>query len=297
VSREPRSRMKNTIRVMEVAPQRKAPPQTSMARPGLPRTDLGPTALLVKLLRKVLLGCPQVEMSARSGVDADLISRYENGTILQPTPRNLDRLLSAAGFLDVKQPLLLIADQLSALLSPPPPNPPGDPLRLGELLQRTSQRLLQSDSRLLPGEYIPPNRRDLVTTALLARFLRAVLLGCSLGELARRTGIHRDVLSRYEAGRVRKPDPANLDRLLAEAQVLHLKEPLLRAMSGLSAVLSNQPQPATATVEPNRLSPGEVDAFLAFVTDLLHCTSLSLGLECEKFSPPVPGDGLDFREE
>ncbi|HEX5720206.1 MAG TPA: helix-turn-helix transcriptional regulator [Thermoanaerobaculia bacterium] len=269
-----------------------------MARPGLPRTDLGPTALLVKLLRKVLLGCPQVEMSARSGVDADLISRYENGTIRQPTSRNLDRLLSAAGVLDVKQPLLLTADHLSALLNPPPPSPPGDdPLRLGELLQRTSQRLLQSDSRLLTGEYIPPIRRDLVAVALLTRFLRAVLLDCSLGELSRRTGINRDVLSRYEAGRVRKPDPANLDRLLAEAQVLHLKEPLLRAMSDLSAVLSHQPQPAAATVEPNLLSPSQVDSFLAFATDLLHRTSLRLGLECEKFSPPVLEDGLDFREE
>ncbi len=265
-----------------------------MAHPGLPQTDLGPTALLVKLLRKVLLGCPQAEMSARSGVDADLISRYENGTILQPTPRNLDRLLSAAGVLDIKQPLLLTADHLSALLSPPPSPPGDDPLRIRELVQQTSRRLLQSDSRLLPGEYIPPIRRDLVAIALLARFLRAVLLGCSLGELSRRTGIHRDVLSRYEAGRVRKPDPANLDRLLAEAQVLHLKEPLLRAMSDLSAVLSRHPQPANAGA---LLTPGEADSLVAFAADLMRRTSIRLGLERDKFSLQVPEDGFDFREE
>jgi len=268
------------------------------------RNDLGPTALLVKLLRKVVLDLTQDELSARSGVSADLISRYENGTILRPTPRNLDRLLSAAGVLDLKQPLLLTAGQLSALLSPPAPSPapPGDdPLGIRELLRQTSQRqyLIQTqpDSRLLAGEYNSPDRSDLVATALLARFLRAVLLGCNLGELSRRTGIHRDVLSRYESGRVRQPDPANLDRLLAEARVLHLKEPLLRAMSDLSAVLSRHPRPAASAGEPILLSPDQVESFVTFAADLLRRTSLRLGLECEKFSLQEPEDGLDFLEE
>ena len=111
-----------------------------MAGDGLPRNDLGPAALLVKLLRKVLLDLTQGELSTRSGVDADLISRYENGTIRQPTARNLDRLLSAADVLDLKQPLLLAADHLSALLAPPSPSPAppaDDPLRIRELLQQT----------------------------------------------------------------------------------------------------------------------------------------------------------------
>ncbi|MFP5285092.1 MAG: helix-turn-helix domain-containing protein, partial [Thermoanaerobaculia bacterium] len=95
-----------------------------MAGAGLPRNDLGPTALLVKLLRMVVLDLTQGELSARSGVDADLISRYENGIVRQPTDRNLDRLLSAAEVLDLKQPLLLAADHLSELLSPPAPSPP-----------------------------------------------------------------------------------------------------------------------------------------------------------------------------
>lgn len=271
-----------------------------MAGAGLPRNDFGPAALLVKLLRKVLLDLTQGELAARSGVDADLISRYENGTIRQPTPRNLDRLLNAAGVLDLKKPLLRAADHLATLLSPPPPSPappPGDdPLRIRNLAQQTARRLLQPDSRPLTGEYSPPIRRDLVTAALLARFLRAVLLGCSLGELSRRTGIHRDVLSRYEAGRVRQPDPDNLDRLLAEAQVLHLKEPLLRAMSDLSAVLSRQPRPESAE-EPALLAPGQADSLVAFAADLMQRTTLRLGLERDEFSAQVPEDAFDFLEE
>jgi transcriptional regulator with XRE-family HTH domain len=268
-----------------------------MAGAGLPRNDLGPTALLVKFLRKVLLDLTQGELEAGSGVDADLISRYEIGSILQPTPRNLDRLLSAAGVLDLKQPLLDAAGHLSALLSPPPPSlppPADDPLRIRKLVQQTSRRLLQTDTRHLPGEYNPPNRRDLVTTALLVRFLRAILLDCTVGELSRRTGINRDVLSRYEAGRVRRPHRANLDRLLAEAQVLHLKEPLLRVMSDLSAVLSRHPQPANAGA---LLTPGEADSLVAFAADLMRRTSIRLGLERDKFSLQVPEDGFDFREE
>ncbi|MEA2561417.1 MAG: hypothetical protein QOH06_2921 [Acidobacteriota bacterium] len=263
------------------------------------QNDLGPTALLVKLLRKVLLDLTQDELSARSGVNADLISRYENGTIRQPTPRNLDRLLSAADVLDLKQPLLVAADHLSALLSPPPPSPSpagGDPLRIRQLLQQTSRRLLKTDSQLLSGEYSPPNRRDLVASALLTRFLRTVLLGCNLGELSRRTGIHRDVLSRYETGRVRQPDTSNLDRLLAEAQVLHLKEPLLRAMSDLSGVLSHQARPASPC-ETTLLTPGEADSLVAFAADLMQRTSIRLGLERDKFSSEMPEDGFDFLKE
>ncbi|MFL6199479.1 MAG: helix-turn-helix domain-containing protein [Thermoanaerobaculia bacterium] len=275
-------------------PQKKQPP-------------LGPTALLVKLLRTVILDLTQDELSARSGVSADLISRYENGTIRKPTPRNLDRLLGAAGVLDLKEPLLLAAGHLSTLLSPPLPRPapPGDdPLRIRELLLETSQRQYlirtQPDSRLLAGEYNSPDRSDLVATALLTRFLRAVLLGCNLGELSRRTGIHRDVLSRYESGRVRQPDSANLDRLLAEARVLPLKESLLRAMSDLSAVLSRHPRHsrlAASAGEPILLASGQVESFVAFAADLMHRTSQSLGLERDKFSLQEPEDGLDFLEE
>jgi transcriptional regulator with XRE-family HTH domain len=268
-------------------PQKKQPP-------------LGPTALLVKLLRKVLLDLTQGELSARSGVDADLISRYEKGTIRQPIPRTLDRLLSAAGVLDLKQPLLRLADHLSALLSPPPPRPapnPADPLRIRDLLHQTSRRLRQLDSRPLSGEYSAPVRSDFVATALLVRFLRAVLLDCSLTELSRRTGIHRDVLSRYEKGRVRQPDPANLDRLLAEAQVLPLKEPLLRAMSDLSGILSRQSRPQASAEESPILPPAKVDSLVAFAADLLHRTALRLDLESDKFSPPVLEDGSGFREE
>lgn len=272
-------------------------------RRGSPASDLGPTALLVKLLRKVLLDLTQGELSARSGVDADLISRYEKGTIRQPTHRNLDRLLTAAGLLDLREPLLLAVDHLSALLSPPPPSPapPGDdPLRIRELVQQTSRRQYrtqtQSDSRLFYGEYSPPIRRDLVANAILARFLRTVLLGCNLGELSRRTGIHRDVLSRYETGRVRQPDPANLDRLLAEAQVLHLKEPLLRVMNDLSGILSRHSQPGSAD-ETTLLTPEEAAALVAFALDLMRRTSIRLGLEREKFPSQVPEDSFDFPEE
>ena len=146
------------------------------------------------------------------------------------------------------------------------------------------------------GEYIAPNRRDFVATALLVRFLRAVLLDCNLGELSRRTGIHRDVLSRYEAGRVRKPDTANLDRLLAEARVLHLKEPLLRAMTDLSAVLARQPRPESAGNLP-LLAPAEADSLVAFAADLMRRTSQELGLESDKFSSQATEDGFDFLEE
>lgn len=270
-----------------------------MAGAGLPRNDLGPTALLVKLLRKVLLDLTQGELSARSGVDADLISRYENGTIRKPTARNLGRLLSAADVLDLKQPLLLVAEHLSALLDPPPSPPPpaGDPLRIRELVQQTSRRPLQTDSRLLRGEYIAPIRRDFVATALLVRFLRAVLLDCNLVELSRRTGINRGVLSRYETGRVLQPDPANLDRLLAEARVLPLKEPLLRAMTDLSAVLARQPRPEESAGKLPLLDPAEVDSLVAFAADLMRHTSRELGLERDKFSSQATEDAFDFLEE
>lgn len=266
-----------------------------MAGAGLPQKDLGPTALLVKLLRKVLLGITQADLSARSGVGEDLISRYETGTIRNPTSRNLGLLLGAAGVLDLEEPLLLAAGDLSALLAPPPPRPApaDDPLRIRELVQQTARRLLQTDSRLLPGEYIAPNWCDLGTTALLVRLLRRILLDCSLGELSRRTGIHRDVLSRYEAGRVRKPDPANLDRLLAEARVLPLKEPLLRVMAGLSAALARPPRPASA--DPAALlAPAEVDSLVAFAADLMRRTSIHLGLESDELPAQAPEDRLDL---
>lgn len=255
-----------------------------MAGAGLPRTDLGSTALLVKLLRKVLLGCTLDELSERSGVDADLISRYEKGKVRKPTSRNLGRLLSAADVQDLEQPLLHAADRLSLLLSPPP----ADALSLEDLIQRTSQRLLQSESRLLPGEYSRPKRRDLATVALLTRFLRKILLDdCTLAELSARTGIHRDVLYRYETGLVEQPSRANLDRLLAEAQVLHLKEPLLRAMNDLSLLLSRQPQAANHPAVPP-LTPRQTESFLAFAEDLLRRTSQRLGLQGENFPSPVP---------
>lgn len=297
MSRAPRSRANKKIRFM-APPQKRDAPRASMAGTGLPRNDLGPTALLVKLLRMVVLDLTQGELSARSGVDADLISRYENGTIRQPTDRNLDRLLSAAEVLDLKQPLLLAADHLSELLSPMTPSPPppaDDPLRVREILQRASRRLRQTDSRFLAGEYISPLRRDLGTSALLVRFLRAVLLGCTIAELSRRTGINRDVLSRYDTGRVQKPDPANLDRLLSEAQVLHLKDSLLRAMSDLSLILSRHPRAANA--ETTLLTPKEVDSLVALSADLLRRASIRLGLDRGEFSSPATEDGSDFREE
>src|SRR5689334_16813953 len=152
MSRPPRSRASNAIRVMTVPPPQKEQPPP------------GSTALLVKILRKVLLDLTQAELAARSGVDADLISRYENGAIRKPIARNLDRLLTAAGVLDLKQPLLRAADHLAALLGPTPMRSaptPGDPLRIRNLLQHTARRLRQPDSRILPGEYSPPIRRDL----------------------------------------------------------------------------------------------------------------------------------------
>lgn len=273
MSRPPRSRASNTIRVMTVPPPQKKQPA------------FGSTALLVKILRKVLLDLTQAAFSARSGVDADLISRYENGAIRKPTARNLDHLLTAAGVLDLKQPLLRAADHLATLLGPPPPHPaqtPGDPLRIRNILQRTSRRLRQLDSRLPSGEYNPPKRREFETISLLVRFLRAVLLDCTVTELSCRTGIDRSVLSRYESGRVGKPDPANLDRLLFEARVLPLKEPLLRAMSHLAALLARHPLPEESADDSPLLAPAEVDSFVTLAADLLHRTSLRLGLESDK---------------
>ncbi|MFP5284764.1 MAG: helix-turn-helix domain-containing protein, partial [Thermoanaerobaculia bacterium] len=145
-------------------------------------------------------------------------------------------------------------------------------------------------------EYSSPIRRDLETSALLVRFLRAVLLGCTIAEVSRRTGINRDVLSRYETGRVRQPNPANLDRLLAEAQVLHLKGSLLSAMSDLSAILSRHPQAASAAETP-LLTPKDIDSLVACSADLLRQASIRLGLKHDKFSSQVPEDRSDFREE
>jgi transcriptional regulator with XRE-family HTH domain len=261
---------------------------------------LGSTALLIKIIRKVLLDLTQGELSARSGVDPDLISRYESGAVRKPTARNLDRLLTSAGVLDLKQPLRRAADHLAALLRPPEPSPPAspdDPLRVRNLLRHTSRRLRQPDSQLLPGEYSSPIWRDSATISLLVRFLRAVLLDCTVTELSRRTGIARSVLSRYESGHVGKPGSANLDRLLVEAQVLPLKQPLLRAMSDLAAILARHPRPEESADHSPLLPPAEVDSFVGFTADLLHRTSLRLGLESDKFSLPALKSSSDFREE
>lgn len=117
MSRAVKSRTHSKKRVMAVTPPGEAPPQTGMAQADLPKTyEHNTTALLVRFLRRVLLGCTLDEYSDLSGVNADLISRYESGKVGQPTDRNLDRLLSAAGVLDLKDPLLRTFDHLSGLL-------------------------------------------------------------------------------------------------------------------------------------------------------------------------------------
>jgi transcriptional regulator with XRE-family HTH domain len=249
-----------------------------MAREGPSRK---PTALLVKLLRKVLLGCTQRELSERSGIDADLLSRYERGKVLQANPRNLERLLSAAGVLEIRKPLLLAIDQLSDLLNPRPPAEASasDPLRLRDLLDRTSRRLalLQPDTR--NGEPAPGRIHPV---ALLVQWIRKVLLGCSLHELSLRTGIHENVLSRYEAGKVDRPIPANLDRILAAAGMLDAREPFLQAMSDLAAVLQRRPRPAeSAGVPKTLLTADEIDALIAHSIELLRRTRKDLGLRQE----------------
>jgi transcriptional regulator with XRE-family HTH domain len=250
-----------------------------MAREGPSRNS---TALLVKLLRKVLLACTQRELSERSGIDEDLISRYERGTVLQPTPRNLERLLRSAGVLEIQQPLLLALDQLSDLLSPRPPAKASsaDPLQLRDLVDQTSRRLALLQPDALAGEPAHPAR--IHTVALLVQFLRKVLLGCSLHKLALGTGIHENVLARYEAGKVERPSPKNLDRILAAAGVLHLKTPLLQAMSDLAAVLARQPRPAEKVSTPQSLLTSEqIDGLIAFSLELLRRTREDLGLRQE----------------
>jgi transcriptional regulator with XRE-family HTH domain len=234
-----------------------------MAHPGLP--------LLIRFLPKVLLGCSLRELANRSGIHENLLSRYGTGAV-QPTARNLARILSAAGVLEIRQPLLLAFDQLATLLSPPPTQDALPNLR--DFLQRTSRRLLQlqPDAELSSGEYSSPDRRGLVATALLVRFLRTILLDCNQRELSRRTGIDRRVLVRYETGESRRLNAENLDRLLAEAGVLHLKGPLLQAMSHLSALLASPSRPAKVFDLP----AAEVEAFLAFSAELLHRTSEKL---------------------
>ncbi|HWM90107.1 MAG TPA: helix-turn-helix transcriptional regulator [Thermoanaerobaculia bacterium] len=252
-----------------------------MAPASPPKTS---TALLVKLLRRVILDCTQSDLSTRSGVHENLLSRYESGEV-KPTSRNLDRLLNAAGVLGIKEPLCFAVDHLFDLLNPPPQAAatPGDPLLLEDLLRRTALRLrqLQPDPQLLPGEYIPPTRREFHSTALLVRFLRNILLDCTLLELSSRSGIDKDLISRYGRGKI-QPGPAKLDRLLAEAHVLHLKEPLLRAMDHLSAVLSREPQPAKTTDDEPLLAPSPSDSLLAFADELLRRTTAKF------FPDPVP---------
>ena len=290
MSRAVRSRVQNKNRAMAITPQGEAPPQASMALAGLP--------LLVKFLRKILLDCTLHELSARSGVHPHLISRYERGEV-QPTSRNLDRLLRAAGVLEIQGPLLLAFDHLTTLLSPPPSGialSDADPLLLGDLLHRTSRRLLllqpHPDARLSSGEYSRPIRRDSASIALLVQFLRKILLGCTLRELSDRTGIHLNLLSRYERGGVRRPSSKNLDRLLLEARVLHLEDSLLLAMSELSALLARQPQPAkTIDLPESLLAPDEAGSFAAFTAELLRRTA-------EKLYPQsVPAQREDFLEE
>lgn len=259
---------------MANTPQGKAPSQAATAEEGLPRH---PTALLVKLLRKVLLSCTLQELAERSGVHANLISRYEQGQIQQATPRNLERLMEAAGVLEIRQPLLLALEQLSDLLNPRPPAQASadDPLQLRDLLGRTSRRLalLQPDGSA--EEPARPGR--LHPVALLCRFVRKVLLGCSLRELSLRTGIHENVLARYEAGKVERPSPENLDRILAEAGVLPLREPFLQAMNDLAGVLARYPEKSVELPQPF-LTPDEIDDLIAHSIELLRRTRKNLDL-------------------
>jgi transcriptional regulator with XRE-family HTH domain len=249
-----------------------------MAREGPSRNA---TALLVKLLRKVLLACTQRELSERSGIDADLLSRYERGKVPQATPRNLERLLSAAGVLEIQQPLLLALDQLSDLLSPRPPAEASasDPLQLRDLIARTSRRLALLQPDALNGE---PGPGRIHPVALLVQWIRKVLLGCSQSELSLCTGIHENVIARYEAGKVDRPSPANLDRILDAAGLLHVREPFLEAMSDLAAVLQRRPRPAeSAGVSKTLLIPEEIDALIAHSIELLRRTREDLGLRQE----------------
>ena len=155
MSRPVKSRTHSKNRVMVATPPEEVPPQTAMAQAGLQKTyDYNTTALLVRFLRRTLLGCTLDEYSELSGVNADLISRYEGGKVGRPTDRNLDRLLSAAGVLDLKLPLLRAFQHLSGLLMRVPSTSTGfeefiledgerDPFLAFavELVRRTTQRL------------------------------------------------------------------------------------------------------------------------------------------------------------
>lgn len=259
---------------MAKTPQGKAPSQAATAEEGLSRN---PTALLVKLLRRVLLSCTLRELAERSGVHANLISRYEQGQIQQATPRNLERLMEAAGVLEIRQPLLLALEQLSDLLNPRPPAQVSadDPLQLRDLLDRTSRRLALLQPDALAAEPARPGRIHPV--ALLFRFVRKVLLDCSLRELSLRTGIHENVLARYEAGKVERPSPKNLERILAEAGVLHLKGPLLEAINDLAGVLARYPG-KNVELPQAFLTPVQIDALIAHSIGLLRRARNNLGL-------------------
>lgn len=259
---------------MANTPQGKAPFQAATAEEGLSRN---PTALLVKLLRRVLLSCTLRELSERSGVHANLISRYEQGQVQQATPRNLERLMEAAGVLEIRQPLLLALEQLSDLLNPRPPAEASaaDPLQLRDLLDRTSRRLALLQPDPLAGEPARPGR--IRPLALLFRFVRKVLLDCSLRELSLRTGIHENVLARYEAGKVERPSPENLDRILTEAGVLHLRSPLLQAMNDLADVLARYPE-KSVELPQTFPTPDQIDTLIAHSIELLRRTRKNLGL-------------------
>lgn len=245
-----------------------------MAREGLSRN---PTALLVKLLRRVLLDCTLDDLAERSGIHADLLSRYERGRILHATDRNLERLLSAAGVLEIRHALLLAVEQLSGVLTqrPPPLPSAADPLGIRELVDRTSRRLalLQPD---VPAAARSPRIHPL---ALLVLFLRKALLDVSQRELSLRTGIHENVLARYEAGKVERPSRENLDRILDAAGVLHLKEPFLQAVNDLADVLARQPAPGKKAAAPEPLlTQHQIDELIAHSIELLGRTRKELGL-------------------
>jgi transcriptional regulator with XRE-family HTH domain len=268
VSRAESTRVNNRRRVMAISPpQREAPPQVLTAWAFL--------SLLVKFIRTVLLDCTIRKLSIHSGIHENLLSRYENGEVL-PTPRNLDRILAVAGLLELKQPLLAEFDHLVSLLIPPPVDAEmlseTSTLSLEDFVRETKRSLwIQSHVRR-PGEYRRPLRRNIVSTALVVRLVRRVILDCSVRELAQRTGISKSVLLRYEAGGVQRPKPENIDRLLSEAGVLYMKEDFFWAMDDVSSVLSRTPQPSKIFDLP----PGDLEAVLAYGKRVMRETAEEL---------------------
>lgn len=88
------------------------------------------------------------------------------------------------------------------------------------------------------------------------------------------------MLARYEAGKVERPSPENLDRILAEAGVLHLRKPLLQAMNDLADVLARYPEKSVELPEPF-LTADEIDSLIAHSIELLRRARKDLGLREE----------------